>query len=78
MFINVMRRLSVDCDCAGKHVVLGDLKLEATKAAGKIFVKAITDTLKAYQHAKRGNCLRVMFEATNWGKRGATINSISP
>ncbi len=42
------------------------------------FIKAIDDTLKAYQYAKRGNCLRVMFEATNWGKRGATINAISP
>ena len=42
------------------------------------FIKNITDTLKAYQYAKRGNCLRVMFEATNWGKRGATINAISP
>ena len=42
------------------------------------FIKNISDTLKAYQFAKRGNCLRVMFEATRWGKRGATINSISP
>ena len=42
------------------------------------FIKNITDTLKAYQYAKRGNCLRVMFEATNWSKRGATINAISP
>ncbi len=42
------------------------------------FLKEISDTLKAYQFAKRGNVLRVMFEATNWGKRNATINSISP
>ncbi len=42
------------------------------------FIKEITDTLKAYQYSKRCNCLRVMYEATNWGKRGATINSISP
>ena len=42
------------------------------------FIKNISDTLKAYQYAKRGNCLRVMYEATLWGKRGATINSISP
>lgn len=33
------------------------------------FIKNISDTLKAYQFAKRGNCLRVMFEATRWGKR---------
>ena len=42
------------------------------------FIKAITDTLKAYQYSKRCNVLRVMYEATNWGKRGATVNSISP
>ncbi|MCH4154682.1 MAG: SDR family oxidoreductase [Muribaculaceae bacterium] len=42
------------------------------------FLREITDTLKAYQYSKRCNVLRVMFEATRWGKRGATINSISP
>ena len=42
------------------------------------FIKEITDTLKAYQYSKRCNVLRVMYEATAWGKRGATINSISP
>ena len=42
------------------------------------FIKAIDDTLKAYQYSKRCNVLRVMFEATRWGRRGATINSISP
>ena len=42
------------------------------------FLKEITDTLKAYQYSKRCNVLRVMYEATNWAKRGATINSISP
>ncbi|WP_296828597.1 SDR family oxidoreductase [uncultured Megasphaera sp.] len=42
------------------------------------FLKAIKDTLKAYQYSKRCNVLRVMAEATNWGKRGATVNSISP
>ncbi len=42
------------------------------------FLKEITDTLKAYQYSKRCNVLRVMYEATIWGKRGATINSISP
>ena len=42
------------------------------------FIQEITDTLKAYQYSKRCNSLRVMFEATNWGKRGATINAISP
>lgn len=42
------------------------------------FIKEISDTLKAYQYSKRCNGLRVMYEATNWGKRGTTINSISP
>jgi NAD(P)-dependent dehydrogenase (short-subunit alcohol dehydrogenase family) len=42
------------------------------------FLKDIKDTLKAYQYSKRCNGLRVMYEATRWGKRGATINSISP
>lgn len=42
------------------------------------FLKAINDTLKAYQYSKRYNVLRVMAEANNWGKRGATVNSISP
>ena len=42
------------------------------------FIKKITDTLKAYQYSKRCNVLRVMYEATAWGKRGATINAISP
>lgn len=42
------------------------------------FIKEINDTLKAYQYSKRCNVLRVMYEATRWGKRGATINSISP
>lgn len=42
------------------------------------FLNRITDTLKAYQYFKRCNALRVMMEATRWGQRGATINSISP
>ncbi len=38
----------------------------------------VTDSLHAYQIAKRGNSLRVMAEAVRWGKRGARINTISP
>lgn len=38
----------------------------------------ITDTLRAYQLAKRGNSLRVMAEAVRWAKRGARVNAISP
>jgi NAD(P)-dependent dehydrogenase (short-subunit alcohol dehydrogenase family) len=38
----------------------------------------VTDTLHAYQLAKRGNALRVMAEAVRWAKRGARLNTISP
>ena len=38
----------------------------------------ITDTLHAYQMAKRCNEKRVMFEACRWSERGARVNSISP
>ncbi len=38
----------------------------------------VTDTLHAYQLAKRGNSLRVMGEAVRWDKRGARANTISP
>lgn len=38
----------------------------------------VKDSLHAYQLAKRGNTLRVMFEAVRWGKRGARLNAISP
>jgi NAD(P)-dependent dehydrogenase (short-subunit alcohol dehydrogenase family) len=38
----------------------------------------VTDSLHAYQIAKRGNSLRVMAEAVHWGKRGARVNAISP
>jgi NAD(P)-dependent dehydrogenase (short-subunit alcohol dehydrogenase family) len=38
----------------------------------------VTDSLNAYQLAKRGNALRVMAEAVRWGSRGARINTISP
>jgi NAD(P)-dependent dehydrogenase (short-subunit alcohol dehydrogenase family) len=38
----------------------------------------VSDSLHAYQLAKRANSLRVMAEAVRWGKRGARINTISP
>lgn len=38
----------------------------------------ITDTLHAYQMAKRCNEKRVMAESVKWGKKEARINSISP
>lgn len=42
------------------------------------FVKAVDDTLRAYQISKRCNSLRVRGEAPRWGKRGARVNAISP
>jgi NAD(P)-dependent dehydrogenase (short-subunit alcohol dehydrogenase family) len=38
----------------------------------------VKDSLHAYQLSKRGNALRVMFEAVRWGKRGARLTTISP
>jgi NAD(P)-dependent dehydrogenase (short-subunit alcohol dehydrogenase family) len=38
----------------------------------------MNDSLRAYQLSKRGNSLRVMYEAVRWGKRGARVNTISP
>ena len=40
--------------------------------------KNIVNTLHAYQLAKRCNEKRVMYEAVEWGKRGARINDIAP
>lgn len=48
------------------------LKLEVLKPEN------ISDTLHAYQMAKRCNVKRVMAEAVKWGERNARINSISP
>ena len=38
----------------------------------------LSDSLHAYQIAKRCNEKRVMAESVKWGERGARINSISP
>lgn len=40
--------------------------------------EAITDTLHAYQLAKRCNEKRVMAQGVEWGKRGARLNAIAP
>ena len=37
-----------------------------------------TDSLHAYQIAKRGSSLRVQAEAVHWARRGARVNAISP
>jgi NAD(P)-dependent dehydrogenase (short-subunit alcohol dehydrogenase family) len=68
---------------------LGPLTVEQNKALATTPVEQllalpflsperVTDSLNAYQLAKRGNALRVMAEAVRWGKRGARINTISP
>jgi NAD(P)-dependent dehydrogenase (short-subunit alcohol dehydrogenase family) len=41
-------------------------------------LRDVTDSLHAYQLAKRGNSLRVMAEAVRWAERGARINCMSP
>ncbi|AYE39266.1 SDR family oxidoreductase [Companilactobacillus zhachilii] len=38
----------------------------------------ITDSLAAYQYAKRTNVLRVAAESVKWQLRGARVNAISP
>jgi NAD(P)-dependent dehydrogenase (short-subunit alcohol dehydrogenase family) len=40
--------------------------------------EAISDTLHAYQLAKRCNEKRVMAQAVEWGKLGARLNAIAP
>jgi NAD(P)-dependent dehydrogenase (short-subunit alcohol dehydrogenase family) len=68
---------------------LGPLTVEQSKALattpveellGLPFLRPdqVTDSLHAYQLAKRGNSLRVMAEAVRWGKLGARVNTISP
>ena len=39
---------------------------------------AVTDSLRAYQIAKRGASLRVQAESVRWARRGARVNAISP
>lgn len=41
-------------------------------------VDQIEDSLHAYQLAKRANEKRTMYEAIQWGERGARINDIAP
>lgn len=39
---------------------------------------SISDSLHAYQLAKRANEKRVMFESVKWAERGARLNAIAP
>lgn len=47
-----------------------------TLEGNKLFISSIVDAL-AYQYSKRCNVLRIMYEASRYGKRRATVNSIS-
>ncbi len=38
----------------------------------------VTDSLLAYQIAKRGSSLRVQAESVRWARRGARVNAVSP
>lgn len=40
--------------------------------------EVVTDSLRAYQIAKRGASLRVQAESVRWARRGARVNAISP
>ncbi len=41
-------------------------------------LRNVSDTLRAYQLAKRCNALRVAAECIAWGRRGARLNAVSP
>ncbi|KXT85243.1 Short-chain dehydrogenase/oxidoreductase [Streptococcus sp. DD11] len=41
-------------------------------------IDKIENSLHAYQPAKRANEKRTMYEAVEWGKKGARINDIAP
>lgn len=61
-----------------QNMALAATRVEELLALPFLQSEQVTGSLHAYQLAKRGNSLRVMAEALNWGKRGARINTISP
>jgi len=61
-----------------QHKALATTPVEALLGLPFLQPDQVTDSLHAYQLAKRGNSLRVMAEAVRWGTRGARINTISP
>ena len=63
---------------ANQDAALATTPAEELLALPMLGPDQVTDSLHAYQLAKRGNALRVMAEAVRWGKRGARINAISP
>ena len=76
-------RVAVRAPAAGALTAEQDTALATTPADELLALPMlqpdqVTDSLHAYQLAKRGNSLRVMAEAVRWGKRGARVNTISP
>ena len=63
---------------ADQDRVLATTPAEELLALPMLQPDQVTDSLHAYQLAKRGNSLRVMAEAVRWGRRGARVNTISP
>ncbi len=61
-----------------QNTALATTPAEELLALPFLHTDIVTDSLNAYQLAKRGNSLRVMAEAVRWGKRGARINTMSP
>jgi NAD(P)-dependent dehydrogenase (short-subunit alcohol dehydrogenase family) len=61
-----------------EHKALATTPTDELLALPMLQPDQISDTLHAYQLAKRGNSLRVMPEAVRWAKRGARLNNISP
>jgi len=63
---------------AGQDAALATTPADELLSLPMLQPDQVTDTLHAYQLAKRGNSLRVMAEAVRWGRRGARVNTISP
>lgn len=63
---------------AEENKALATTPVEELLALPMLQPSEVKDSLHAYQLSKRGNALRVMFEAVRWGKRGARVNTISP
>ncbi|WP_028967932.1 SDR family oxidoreductase [Sphingomonas phyllosphaerae] len=63
---------------AEEDKALATTPVEELMALPMLSLDKVTDSLNAYQIAKRGNSLRVKAEAVNWAKRGARVNTISP
>jgi NAD(P)-dependent dehydrogenase (short-subunit alcohol dehydrogenase family) len=63
---------------AGQDAALATTPADELLSLPMLQPSEVTDSLHAYQLAKRGNALRVMAEAVRWAKRGARVNTISP